>query len=458
MRNDEQHNLNTQDDFDGIEIVNLDPVSREREGPAPTRVTLRSRFTRRQRIMQVAVSASIVIVAFVLILNSIAPIHTFFAGLAGSKPTPTPGSALTIRYFYLDASPPWGTLSLDGHPLMFTTETAIELAPGHHHFVWRASPFQPIRCTLSVPVNASDTCKHIPVSNPTGDPSVDALEVTFYDTLNMLPPAQQTALTRTIQAALDMAQSTATVQPGEQFVHFVGSKTIDVATQPLRATLHFDLSFNNVSLQNSMCANSPYACSFLQTFQTQTISQNCAYICTEPGKYTSLEIPNYWYTVVLVHAYWDYSTMSNQLIAADQPDSQFDVNESAHFVFVTLLWSSSRWQAAINTLEMGDFNSVACLAASNAFDSLSQPLNLNSFGFAPVPAQGPAAGCAIVVVPTAANPSSSVPVNAPQAICLYRFGLMLAANPLAHQYWPHLPLADSFEQSLARQLTAHTTV
>jgi hypothetical protein len=40
------------------------------------------------------------------------------------------------------------------------------------------------------------------------------------------------------------------------------------------------------------------------------------------------------------------------------------------------------------------------------------------------------------------------------AYCLYRFGLLLAANDRAHEIWPHMLLADGYERNLAQQLAA----
>jgi hypothetical protein len=35
---------------------------------------------------------------------------------------------------------------------------------------------------------------------------------------------------------------------------------------------------------------------------------------------------------------------------------------------------------------------------------------------------------------------------------LYRFGVFLAANDVAHKYWPTMPFANASEQQLAQQL------
>ena len=45
-------------------------------------------------------------------------------------------------------------------------------------------------------------------------------------------------------------------------------------------------------------------------------------------------------------------------------------------------------------------------------------------------------------------------INTPPglAYCLLRFGVLLAVNDAAHHFWPNLPVADAYEQSLAQQL------
>jgi hypothetical protein len=85
------------------------------------------------------------------------------------------------------------------------------------------------------------------------------------------------------------------------------------------------------------------------------------------------------------------------------------------------------------------------------------PVGLNGFGFSATPATVPAIGCVEIVQATAANPSSSVPNSSPQALFLYRFGIMFAANALAHRYWPSMPVTNPYEQSLAKHLTTAQT-
>ena len=462
------------DDFE-IEIIDLDMLPEESAVKAPgdsndhndgneaiqqipVRVSLRSKLTPRQRVIRVIGLAVVVIVSLTLILNGIAPVHSLLGLLVGPTPASIPMLTPDSNHFYLDASPPWGKLSLDGHPLAFSTVEPVQLPPGLHQFVWQAQPFHAIRCTLSVPVSATDTCKHFAIASPLNGSSEDAQEVMFYDTLNMLPTTQQAALILAAQAGLDAGQSTTTVQPGEQFVHFVGSRSTEVTTRPLHATLHYDLSVGNANLENSLCADSyNMECDFLHRFQAQDVTQSCAWFCTEPDTYTSSPVPDAWRAVVIAHAYWDYATLDGRTVATDQPDTILDLTNSAHFVFLTIAWDGTNWHAAINMQEAGGFNTLACLAAASEFSEIPPPVGLDGYGFSSAATTVSALGCVEIVQPTAAAPSAPAPssfASPPQALCLYRFGIILAANALAHHYWPHMPIANAYEQLLARQLAA----
>ncbi len=64
-----------------------------------------------------------------------------------------------------------------------------------------------------------------------------------------------------------------------------------------------------------------------------------------------------------------------------------------------------------------------------------------------------AQGCLAVAVPQ--QSSASTPTAAALkagAYFLWRFGVFLAANNLAHSYFPSLPIADSYEQHIAQNI------
>jgi hypothetical protein len=64
-----------------------------------------------------------------------------------------------------------------------------------------------------------------------------------------------------------------------------------------------------------------------------------------------------------------------------------------------------------------------------------------------------AAGCVALVMlePNTTTPTTGLP---PTAYCFYRFGLWLAANATAHQFWPTMLQANAYERNLAHQLIA----
>ena len=239
-----------------------------------------------------------------------------------------------------------------------------------------------------------------------------AQEVTFYDTLNMLSGTQQAALIQAAQEALDSAQSTTVVQPGEQFVHVVGSHTTDIAPQPLHATLHFKLSVGDPELENAICANHyNYECNSLYRFQSQDVTQNCELFCTDPGSYTTFTVPNYWQAIVIAHEYWDFVTLDGHTIATNQPDTTYNLTNSAHLLYLNIIWDGTHWQATFDALQGGSYNSLGCLAANNELYEIPSPVGLKSFGYSVTSATIAAVGCVESVQPTAASPSSSVPVS-----------------------------------------------
>jgi hypothetical protein len=67
-----------------------------------------------------------------------------------------------------------------------------------------------------------------------------------------------------------------------------------------------------------------------------------------------------------------------------------------------------------------------------------------------------AVGCLGAASQTPNNPTTPVTINASSAYCLYRFGVLLAANAQAHRYWPNMPVIDAYEQGIVQQLMPHS--
>ena len=65
-------------------------------------------------------------------------------------------------------------------------------------------------------------------------------------------------------------------------------------------------------------------------------------------------------------------------------------------------------------------------------------------------------GCGVVMTP---HPGPDMTLTSPAspslvAYCLHRFGVLLAANDVAHHQWPYLPVANIREKQLAQRLVS----
>jgi hypothetical protein len=105
-------------------------------------------------------------------------------------------------------------------------------------------------------------------------------------------------------------------------------------------------------------------------------------------------------------------------------------------------------------------------ACAAAIDTITQDIaytnNVPSLNFALtwrfVSGSNPAAGCLAEAYQAPPKNAALSPHAKPLAYCLYRFGVLLAANSNAHRYWSNLPTIDTYEQHIVNQLTALPTL
>src|SRR5215470_13729421 len=158
-----------------------------------SRISLRSRFTQRQRIMQAIATSSIVALALSFILGSYTPVRNAVSfRLENLIPSPTATLTPGAKLFYIQKTLSWSQVSLDGHLLshlpVVNSDVPLQLTRGRHQFTWHAEPFQPINCTVTVPPTATDTCAS---NNSARAPSgIYVGVITFLPSLATLPGAQ----------------------------------------------------------------------------------------------------------------------------------------------------------------------------------------------------------------------------------------------------------------------------
>jgi len=169
------------------------------------------------RRLRAAVVAAAALLVTVLLLGSV---PDSLAALAALLHLPTPAPTATLMplagQFTAVNGVPWGVLRADGKVVsLYSAQTlfAFSLPRGRHTLEYHAEPFPVLRCVVSVPQAASDTC---PLKTA-ADADVNILEgagryLDFRCTLRALSDQQQVALEALIQRALDAMQLT-TVAP-----------------------------------------------------------------------------------------------------------------------------------------------------------------------------------------------------------------------------------------------------
>ncbi|HJT55355.1 MAG TPA: hypothetical protein VJ761_02580 [Ktedonobacteraceae bacterium] len=479
-RDDEQ----PQDDFE-VEITDLDERSPGRDQPGPygtkaafsresLRRALEPQFWLRHRKLQLLVTTSIVVLALVVIFGSTVSVRNLVSGTsAGLALTATPASAPLNDLFYFQLNPPWGHLFIDGHAIArvptASTDPPLSLPPGQHKVVWQAAPFRPVSCILAVPVASNpSTCNHSQFTPENTNQLISLVELRV--TTDMLPGAQRAALLSATQTALDTEQHSQTVLPGEAYA--VPSEIADTshhacrlveqvvlcfttAQQPLRATLHFqldtDTSYNGPCADKETCSYNGFDC---RVFCSLTDGQ-------WPDAPSIVPDDSAWNAVVAVQSFWQYTTLSGQVVAQNEGDNFVGGIENDHLVPLDITWDGAAWHISVLPANaQGFFFVPVCDSAlSDAQDLLNNVAASDaqlaiSFQFAYE--KDLSAGCLIeasqgqdpFVTPT---PTSSPPI---MAYLLHRFGVLVAANAQAHRLWPFLPIADANEQQVIQQLVS----
>src|SRR5258708_2937359 len=281
-----------------------------------------------------------------IVTGSIAGGHIVGDGVTGPGPTPIATAFPRSDLFYIQESPPWGSVTIDGHTLdqlpTFGSGKPLQLSPGIHQVVWHADPFPPQHCAIFVPNQHSETsclgrnAESVRTGSGTG---LSAWIITFSASLADLPSIQRAALAHAAQAALDSLQSLETVRPGERYVDLQANQFVATAAQPLHATLRFQLDTTSSYVpcagalidQSFLCANNGHSC---YTF--------CPRL--EIASDTPLR---HWDVFGVMRPTWQYTTLDGRAVAQDQPDAP-DNSGLEYAVALYITWDSSKWHVTVS--------------------------------------------------------------------------------------------------------------
>jgi hypothetical protein len=175
-----------------------------------------------------------------------------------------------------------------------------------------------------------------------------------------------------------------------------------------------------------------------------------------------------WQAYIVAHATWRFTTLDGRVVADAQPDVggqlQFLGNDERP-VPIAIGWDGLQWQvhADFDSATSGSpFGDPGCATAQDEvqFQGIIPPQLPGSTGggvgvrWMYIPGMPRAIGCLATALPENAQglPDTSAHGLALAGLILHRFGVSIAANAAAHQYWPGMPVADAYEQAIAQNL------
>jgi hypothetical protein len=420
------------DDFD-FEVT--DPRPPRYQDPPRSPIVLFERLGLRQRLARALIILCLLVGALAPFL-AISPdaLRTVAVWFHVPTPPPLPRGADT---FLLANTVPWGDLTIDGRsaanlgialqwPYAGAQIPTFTLAPGPHEVVYRADPFLPLRCQVSVPDAVTDTCPLLSAGNgplfpPADSRILDARALPVY-----LPTPAFTALAEAVQARLAAWTSATRLAPGDHYLDRDGQG--EVATQGAQATLQYQV---NHDARESL----------------PTFNGACVSLCSLSPARTQLDADG-WRLVANVITSWRYVLADGQVINAPAAPLGSDARA---LVPVTARWMG-QWRVDAPPDE-ALMDAPPCQVAHNLLGRVSasaagrNALATGSWGtYVATPA---AAGCLIVIGRTA-DPAGQPLGETVQT--LYRFGVLLAANEAARQAFGQLAQVNPVELALARRL------
>ena len=386
----------------------------------------------RRRALGAAIVALALLAALAL---PVARVPDFGAtvGRALHLPTPIPTAppALGANVVYVQHGLPWGTLQLDGAPVtnMDTEQgytgkelryTSLRLPSGRHQLAYTAAPFAALRCWISAPAAADDTCPLASGQSRDVQPPFPAERV-----LNLggdpvrLASAQQAALQDAAAHYIATLTTSAIVEPGDAYADATGAprSASGRMTATLRDSLNQDPS---------------------QFYDMRGFSQReCAILCAyQPASYIA-DAQEKWVIAAHISPVWTYTradgSQTSGRVTPEDPDPD-------SFAPLSVTWDGA-WHVQAADVQQG---TPGCLVAFTAVASLNlsgAPLASLTMLSAPDPAEG------CLVTGSAPDASGTPPAT---FTLMYRFGLLFAVDNEARRLLPNIPRASPALQGMAR--------
>lgn len=415
-------------------------VELERERPEAAELP-RRRLSRAAKLRRAATTLAAVALAVAILAVTLPHSGTTLRGLLGiptpvPTATPTPGAGT----FLLWDNVPWGTLLVNGHAPQIAAPRydspggpfapTFALAPGRYTIEYRAAPFPTLRCMVSVPAAPSDTCPLLVAGSPQdiGRPFAAARVLDLEARPERLSGTALAVLEQAVVAGLDASTPPETLAVGD---HYRGADgQVHTASQPLQAALNVTLNQDPTDLLPGD-------------------SGPCMTVCFSNQGFFPVVDQGFW--TIATHAIlaWRITRPDGTVVVANAPAAP--VAHDAHLLArVSLRWDGL-WKLAPS---FGTQLDPCVVAGVTAIDVLAAATRgQGSLDFQQGLEPSPIANGDCVVVETKLTSGSTTGAGT-QGWVLYRCGALVAANDLAHQLFPALPLASAHEQALAQRIAA----
>jgi hypothetical protein len=352
-------------------------------------------------------------------------------------PIPTAAPLRGSDTLLLAHTVPWGRLSVDGRSLddlhsfinRIDGYPAIQLPSGAHTIIYAADHFPTLTCMVTIPFTTTrtapanfHTCSALPF--PSNRPPASAPATHLIDlraTLDRLAPETLAQLKEEIDTTLPSAQTV--VQPGERYLGADGA--VHVASTLLAAQLVMRLN------------NDPLVLLPLGDFPTM-----CAVLCADPIQSVTPTQSPVWSLFANVTSAWRFGDIERAVTAPRTAPADVSADVVTQLVTVGVTYDQGRLRVEPRGAESA--SRLVFAAATNAVSGFGKKLTTQyPAGWSALPyiARNPADGCMIVV--GTIQPSGDGFPGGKTLRMLYQFGVLLAADQMAHDVLPELPVAST---------------
>jgi hypothetical protein len=395
-----------------------------------------ARFSQFRRSLAGSIAVVSTLLAIAILVASIPSAGTSIRqALHLPTPIPTATPPRGNDTLLLAHTVPWGRLSVDDHSLddlhsfidRIDGYPAVRLPAGTHTITYAADHFPTLTCTVTIPFTApqqgaaAHACDVLsfPGNHPPSGAPVARL-IDLHATLDRLAPTTLAQLKEEIDTTLPSAQTV--VQPGERYLGPDGS--IHVASTPLPAQLVMRLN------------NDPLVMLPLGDFPTM-----CAVLCADLiQSATPTQSPD-WSLFANVTPAWRFGGAEAAVTAPFAAPANVSADVVTQLVTVGVTYDQGQLRVEPRGAESA--SRLVFSAATNAVSGFGKKFTAQyPAGWSALPfiARNPADGCMITI--GTASSTDGYPGGKTLRV-LYQFGVLLAADQMAQDVLPELPVASA---------------